>query len=187
MTRIPSALAFVIWLGLLGAGLALFMDYDTRPGAVGSVAESRPSRESELLYFVHPHCPCARAGLTLLSKLDRADLGRIRIVFVVPDGAPADWRRGASWDLARAVPRADLEIDEGGHLARSYGVRTSGHTLIYESDGQLQFSGGITGSRSPSPSPGDGSWDWKKLVEESPAPVHRPVVGCPLFDDADGE
>ena len=187
MTRFLSALAFLAWLGLLAAGMIYSMAYDTRPGAEGTVAETRrvpPSGGAELLYFVHPHCPCARGGLKLLAQMDGADLGRIRIVFVVPEGASADWRSGQSWDLARAIPRAEVELDEGGGLAKASGMRTSGHAMFYGVDGRLRFSGGLTGSRGATPARTEGSWNWKSLfADSSDMPVHKPVVGCPQFDE----
>ena len=77
----------------------------------------------------------------------------------------------------------EVVIDDEGRLAKEYGVRTSGHALIYGPGGRLLFSGGLSPSRSASPTPQ--TWDWNQILLESP--TVKPVLGCPLFDGDDGD
>jgi hypothetical protein len=38
-------------------------------------------------------------------------------------------------------------IDANGAVARRFGVRVSGQTMLFDASGRLRFSGGITGAR----------------------------------------
>jgi len=168
------------WLLALGAGMAYLAAYDSTPGEAGRVPVRRKSTAAELVLFVHPQCPCARSALAVLGRLE-PDFGRVRIVFVGHRGARPDWWAGRNWESAGE--RA--ERDEGGTIAHSYGVRTSGHAVLYDADGRLRFSGGVAPARSAAPEIDHQIAEWKRLLAESELPaVARPVFGCPLFDEA---
>ena len=176
----------LLWLTLLFAGMGYWTAYDARPSSPGNVADTRVDPAStELVVFIHPKCPCARAGLAALARTDSTDC-RVRIVFVGPETAAADWWIGPNWELANAIPSAKLERDAGGSLARSFGVRTSGHAVLYAADGQLLFSGGLSPTRSASPDRAVLPFHFSTMLADAPREVlRRPVMGCPLFDDAD--
>ena len=74
-------------------------------------------------------------------------------------------------------------LDPDGREARRFGVKGSGHVLLYEPSGDLVFSGGITPSRGhEGDNPGRSAVI--DLINGGRAAVHRtPVFGCPLLDD----
>jgi hypothetical protein len=69
------------------------------------------------------------------------------IVFYKPSTAAADWVATDLWHTAQTIPGAKIVTDPNGAEARRFGAQTSGETLVYDSEGQLQFSGGITTAR----------------------------------------
>lgn len=149
--------ATVVWLGLVGAGVALAVRHQTTSGEVGTTPASWPANSrlpatrpgaSRVVMFLHPQCPCSRASLHELAAVveavgDRAD---VSIVFQRPDGVAPDWVETDRWNRAKAIPGAAVLTDRGDELAR-FGAKTSGHTVVYDPSGRLVFAGGITGGR----------------------------------------
>ncbi len=190
MTRIIPLSAIILWLAALGTGMGIMMESDARPGLSGLVPEVRygasVSTGNECVVFLHPKCPCARDTLVLLARMEPHDprIVRSRIVFIGPSGAEEDWWSGRNWDLALLVPGASVERDAGGEVARGYGVRTSGHTLVYSAGGSLLFSGGIAALSGAFPKDDATPFVLDTLLRDSAgAPRTRPVRGCPLFDE----
>ncbi len=103
----------------------------------------------ELILFAHPHCVCTKATLAelkwILSKC--ADSLHATIFFVKPDGATEEWTKSENWKLAQTIDGARIEIDEAAQLAKQLGALSSGQTFVCDRNGQLLFSGGITGAR----------------------------------------
>ena len=140
----------MVWCGLVGAGLWEIHAYATTPGASGAAGETWPAtsaipRASDgftIVMFVHPECPCSRASLAELTGL--VSSARIRPSVVVAFAANEDG--GAAWDLAGRIPGAVQMRDSGDEAAR-FGARTSGHVVVYDREGVLRFTGGITSSR----------------------------------------
>lgn len=146
------------WFLFVFAGFYLLEIYSNSPGMSGPQPIHWPTNQSELVFekghekmvvFIHPRCPCSRATLVELSKLvsrfpHRFDLD---IVFYHPLTADAKWFNTTNWDLAKGIPNAVLHSDPDGKLAMKFGALTSGHTLLFNSEGFRVFSGGITGAR----------------------------------------
>lgn len=186
-----------LWLGAVLAGLAWLASYDNRPGAPASApahwpADSRIAHgdgRPTLVMLVHPRCTCSRASLGELAEL----LARARqrptavVLMVRPDGVSKDWETTDLWQRAARIPEVAVVLDEGGIEARRFGTQTSGQTLLYDADGRLLFSGGITGARGH---PGDNAGRATVLAlldREQPLQSASPVFGCPLLsaDDED--
>jgi hypothetical protein len=134
---------------------------------------SRPS----LLMFVHAECPCSRASVTELGRL----LGRAP----VPPAATVVFvhsREGELWRQASRLQGVTLFADADSSEARRFGASTSGATLLYDSHGQLVFSGGLTASRGHEGS-GMGEERLVTLLEgATPDRAESPIFGCPLQD-----
>jgi hypothetical protein len=141
----------VAWVALVGFGLYVSFAYETTPSRAAAsptvwpagTVIARNEHGATLVLFAHPACPCTRASLSELAEIARAvpATARIEIVFVLA-GSLAD----RSGELASEIPGAVVTIDTGTEAAR-FGVATSGTVVVYDRDGRLQFSGGITGSR----------------------------------------
>jgi hypothetical protein len=169
-------LVSVIGTGVQGLG------FDKAPGSPGRVqaewpaVEPQPADRPTLLLFAHPKCPCTSAALDELDDTLRrcATRPRVTIYFVCPPGVPATWECGRNWDKALGVGGCRVERDADGRLARSFGVETSGHALLFTAGGSLRFSGGV---RSHPP-------DLSGLLDSDGPPVRADVFGCPLFAPA---
>ena len=145
------------WLLLVAAGLAGLMAYAHRPGPSGRAPERWPAdtpwrgatSQPTLLVFAHPKCPCTRAVVDELAWImtrcgERLDC---RVLFVQPEGKSLAWVRSDIWRAAASIPRVAVQADLEGRAAERFGAHTSGHVLLYDSGGRLQFEGGITPSR----------------------------------------
>jgi hypothetical protein len=140
--------------------------------------------------IVHPHCPCSRASVGELARIMAVCQGwaAARVLFVKPAGFEPDWVRTDLWDSAAAIPGVEVVRDDDGRMARGFGAKTSGDTLLFDAKGELLFHGGITEARGHW---GDSSGQaaiialvgaQKSPADERTASVDTLVFGCPLFD-----
>ncbi len=143
-----------VWGLVVGVGMLLVGDYAARPGVAASAparwpAESlirRDGRRPTLLIFLHPRCPCSRASVAELASIssDCGDRVSIQAVLLQPGEGREGWGQSEiEADLAD-LPRLRIRSDRGGGESRRFGVSTSGHVLLYDPEGRLIFSGGIT-------------------------------------------
>ncbi len=182
----------VAWLLILGTGFFVLAREEFTPvvGAdplsmfpPGSALKLEANMPT-LILFVHPHCPCTRATLreldSALSGLDHRVT--TTIVFTVPEGVAPHWEQGELWQSVARMPGVRAAVDQDGREARRFGVKGSGHALLFQPSGRLVFSGGITPSRGhDGDNPGRSAI--VNLVLGGRAPVSRtPVFGCPLLE-----
>jgi hypothetical protein len=131
--------------------------YQTAPGNTAAAPviwppESRlkrPTDQSTLLMFVHPQCPCTRASIGELALLMAACRGHVQayVLFYAPKGAANNWTKTELCANAARIPGVVLLADEDGEQAARFHATTSGQTMLYDEQGRLQFSGGITAGR----------------------------------------
>jgi hypothetical protein len=180
----------VVWLIGTGFGLSRLWVYESTAGEgarrrgawPANSPLSRPAGRGALLLFAHPHCPCSRATLDELEfLLDRAP-GRadVRVFLFAPAGSAPGWEGGDLWDRAAALPGARPLRDEGGRIARLFGARTSGQVLLYDAEGRLEFSGGITPARGHGGANRGRDSVLALLTGAGGAAAEAPVFGCPL-------
>ena len=150
-------LAGGVWALGVAAGIGWLASYSWTPGPTPAPQETwpaasaiprRPGRPT-LLLFAHPRCPCTRASADNFASLARrfGATTDLAVVFVRPPGVPAGWEEGELRDRVADIAGAVAVLDEGGREARLFGVRTSGHVLLYDACGRLAWSGGITAAR----------------------------------------
>ena len=184
-------LATVVWLAAAATGLSALWKYDNAAG-VGATAPAHwpdasalvhTAGQPTLMLLAHPQCTCTPASLAELAEvLARARIRpRTYVVFLKPQGFANDWVQSDLWKAAAAIPGVTLVRDDDGQEARRFGSATSGQTLLYDGDGALRFSGGITASRSHA---GDNAGR-RSLVAllsgGAPDRAATNVFGCPLF------
>ncbi len=157
--RTPQLIRAVaaVWTLAVAAGLVCLVAYEGRPGSEGRTysewpPESRIVRaqgQPQLLFFMHPRCPCTRASLSELTKLmsDCRGLANAHVLVYLPREGSADWRQTDLWRIASESPGVTVMADFGGVEQKRFGIETSGHALLYNAEGKLAFSGGITASR----------------------------------------
>jgi hypothetical protein len=183
--------ATAVWLAAAATGLSLLWKYDNAPGAgakaplrwpVASVL-AHTAGQPTLILLAHPQCTCTPASLAELAEvLARAHTRpRTYVVFLKPEGFSTDWVQSDLWRTAAAIPGVTNIRDDDGREASRFGGATSGQTLLYDGDGALRFSGGITGSRSHA-GDNDGRRSLVALlngIKSDHAATN--VFGCPLF------
>jgi hypothetical protein len=149
---------FLIWGILTCGGFWKLMTYANTPGVaahkgspqwpIGS-ALARASDRPNLVIFVHPLCPCSEATIGELARLMPHIKDKINtlVVFNTPATQSDDWARKKLWMKAKEIPGVNLVLDKGGVEVDRFGGKTSGQTFLYDQNGVLIFSGGITPSR----------------------------------------
>jgi hypothetical protein len=185
-----AAVVIVLWLLASAAGLGLLWRYKARPGDEGAPpatwpADARIVRDPDsatLVMIAHPRCTCTRASLGELAEVMRRAPGtRAYVLFVVPAGT-AEWEHGELFAQARAIRGVDVIVDHDGAIASTFGVKVSGHVLVFDAAGVRRFSGGITGSRGHA---GDNLGRARVIAllrGASPDADHSHVYGCALED-----
>lgn len=181
-----------IWGIAILTGLALLTDWDTAPGAQGSPPRvwpaSAPRRldgeRPTLLMFAHPRCPCTRASLEVLAQIVALHTGvvNVQVLFWAPAAADADWTNSDLWKQAHAIPGITVSSDADGRETARFGIKTSGHVLLFGADGKLLFSGGITAARGQvGDNPGKTAVE-ALLAGKETAGFGNAIFGCELFD-----
>lgn len=185
-------LAIVVWAALVGTGLWWLWSYENAPGVAATPPDTWPStsriqlasNEPTLVMLAHPRCPCTRASVGELASIMAHSQGRLRayVLFIKPEGSADDWEKTDLWQSAAAIPGVTVVKDSDGIEARLFNAATSGQTVLYNTQGRLIFSGGITASRGHF---GDnaGQDAIVALVNaEVPNQATTSVFGCPLFN-----
>jgi len=180
------------WILSISAGLGYLQKYANAPASQGSPSEHWPadthfgldSKIPTLLLFAHPRCPCTRATIgelaLLMARCQRKIHGKV--VFFEPEDQADAWAKTDLWRSAEAIPGVKACIDKGGAEARRFQIKSSGHALLFDPNGNLIFSGGITGSRGHSgDNPGRSAIVARVAGEHSPL-EKTPVFGCSLLD-----
>lgn len=183
--------AAVAWFASAGTGLWVVWAWDNRPGAaatpplvwpqegVVALASDRPT----LVLLAHPQCSCTQATLTELAEvLARAHVHpKTYVLFLKPQGFPADWSDTPLWQQAAALPGVTVVRDDDGRKARQFGAETSGQVVLYDAHATLVFSGGITGSRGHAGENAGRAAIVGFLNESAAGRRATPVFGCSLF------
>jgi hypothetical protein len=146
----------VAWAVSVALGLRMLLNYETKPGQVGAIPKSWPSASQirrstdrrTLVMLAHPRCPCSRASVGELAQIMARVQGKLAayVIFLKPDHT-SEWDDTDLQRSAAAIPGVTVVSDIDGVEARRFGAETSGHTLLFDRDGRLLFSGGITQSR----------------------------------------
>jgi len=149
---------------------------------------SRTPGRATLVMFTHPRCACTRASLAELRQLMSRFSAQLTAYVEVasPNGAPPDWPDGATRDAATSIAGVHLVVDADEREAHRFGAMTSGHVVLYDADGALRYSGGITGARGHV---GDNAGlDTVAAILDGMHDLHAigPVFGCPLARTDEG-
>ena len=197
MNRLILGVCGVVWVASLAAGISVLGSYANTPGAVVHAApaewpsSSRLTRapgHPALVLVLHPQCPCSKATVGELAVLmaKTPAMKTTHVLFHRPAGVAHDWHQTGLWSEAAAIPGVTVAVDQHGVEARRFGVATSGHTLLYDGQGRLQFSGGITASRGHA---GDNAGRSAVIALLQRRPASRRVTsvfGCSLIEPHSG-
>lgn len=183
----------VAWLGCSAAGLLALVRYGAMPGASSSAPThwpvdakiERATNRSTLVMFAHPRCPCTRSSLGELEKIMAHCQGTVscRVVFLKPSKSADSWTQTDLWSTASSIPETSVSADVDGEEARRFGAVTSGQCLLYNSHGDLLFSGGVTAARGHSGDNVGRDSIESYLTGKHAFAVTTPVYGCPIVRD----
>jgi hypothetical protein len=185
------AAAAVVWLVVIAGGTTMMWMFSFRAGEAGKSPVAWPAashlRQSHalptLVMVVHPHCSCSRASIGELAMLMTQSRDRLRayVVFVQSPEVAQNWAQTDLWNSVTSIRGVTRVLDDGTE-ARLFGAATSGQTMVYDKNGRLLFSGGITASRGHF---GENSGMNSIILLASESHLTRkdgtPVYGCPLF------
>jgi hypothetical protein len=182
----------VLWLGAMVVAMEWIWTYKTTPGASPSVLGQWPGSSlvspsndrATLIMFLHPRCSCSKASLVELQQIasQHSDVLSLWVLINDAPGALPGWDSTSTVTRARQVPNATIVLDRDGAEARRFGATTSGHVVVYDAAGTLQFSGGITGARGHV-GDNEGLRSVVALLrgDRASRSMH-PTFGCGLFD-----
>ena len=147
----------IAWLLMVVLGLFFLAGYQNTAGRSETASTTWPAESQvtrtpgipTLVMMVHPHCPCSRASIGELAVLMAKAEGVVNanVLFVKPPDFPVAWEKTDLWTSATIIPGVKVSVDDGGNEARRFRSHTSGQILLYDANGQLLFSGGITAGR----------------------------------------
>ncbi|RYG58821.1 hypothetical protein EON80_26495 [bacterium] len=191
--KITSLTSLAIsWVLAVAVGFGVLLNHQNTPGAAANSAGSWPmdtgvvrdSSEATIIVAAHPKCPCTRATIGELARLMARCQGKVsaKVLFLKPKGVTDNWEKTDLWRSAAAIPGVIPVTDAQGLEARRFGAKTSGQTFLFDKNGRLLFSGGITASRGHS---GDntGIDSIEALLTTGKSAQHStPVFGCSLVD-----
>jgi hypothetical protein len=183
--------AAAVWLVGAVAGLWVLWAYENRAGeGAKSPAQwptetrlARAAGQPTLVLLAHPQCTCTRASLAELAEV----LGRAHtppktyVLFLKPSQFMDGWEKTDLWRSASALPNATIVRDDDGREAEHFGAVTSGQTLLYDAQGNLIFSGGITSARGHAGDNAGRAALIALLDHKAPSRRATSVFGCSLF------
>lgn len=172
--------------------MLVLVDYENAPGLAGDTpalwpenAEIRRSEErATLVMLTHPHCSCSRASVDQLALIMARFQKQVEayVLFYSPSGRELDWSKSELWQQASMIPGVKTISDIDGRTVKHFNAHTSGHTVLYDIDGKLVFSGGITPSRAHSGDNAGRSAITAFLSKHLPQRAKTFVFGCDIFN-----
>lgn len=185
--RLP--LMLLLWAVLVGAGFVTVERYASAPGDAGTplanwIGDSTLPLDAQrptLILFAHPRCPCTRATVEELDGLLAKCNGglRVHVVFYTDAALGEGWERTDLWRRAASIPGVEVHADPRGALALRFGAKTSGECMVYGTDGNRLFAGGITAARGHA-GDNEGASAIVSIVRGSTHVETTPVFGCSL-------
>jgi hypothetical protein len=181
----------LVWIAAVAFGLRGLFNYESKPGRVGPIAQTwqsglikLASDRPTLVMIAHPRCPCTQASVGELAELMARVQGKVAayVLFVIPKGAGAEWDNTSLRRRAATIPGVTVLSDVDGVEARRFGAETSGHTLLFGSDGRLLFTGGITATRGHAGENAGENAIIALVRNDRPARHDSLVFGCALAD-----
>jgi len=184
-----------LWLCAVAVGLWVLWAFDNTPGVAAYPpaqwpSDSRIELATDRPTFVmlpHPRCSCTRASIGELAELmARAPVRpKAYVLFLKPSGLADNWEQTSLWHSAASIPQVTVVRDDDGLEARRFGTATSGQTILYDGNGRLLFSGGITVARGHAGDNAGRAAILALLHRAVPDQTGAFVFGCPLLAPGD--
>jgi hypothetical protein len=182
-------LAGLIWAATVGAMYQAVRRFETTPGRGAAVRTMWPQHSGivpdrdrwTLVMLIHPHCSCTRASLQELERIIEMSGPSLKTYVLVyrPADFQVGWEKTETFEAAKRLQRAHVIVDPDGREARLFGGFTSGQTFLYDREGALRFSGGVTSLRGHA-GVNRGSMDVVDIVRARARQGTHPVFGCAI-------
>jgi len=182
-------LAALLWTTTIGAMVHAIRRFESTPGRAADALGSWPAASRiprapgqwRLVMLIHPHCSCSRASITELERIIEHSPPSLRTYIVVyrPSDFAKGWETTDVFTAASRLPRTRIVLDQDGHEARLFRGFTSGQTYLYDGDGKLRFSGGITLLRGHAGF-NSGSAEVIEIARSKSGAGSHPVFGCAI-------
>ncbi|HEX7151016.1 MAG TPA: RedB protein [Thermoanaerobaculia bacterium] len=189
LLAVAIGLAAVVWCGTIAMAFNAIRRFETTPGAAAKTngvwpAASRVARTPgswSLVMLVHPHCSCSRASVQELAAIVEAAPRHVQTNVLVyrPHDAKRGWEQTEVYHAATRLRGARVVIDTDGAEAAVFGGFTSGQTFLYDDEGRLRFSGGVTSLRGHAGLNG-GRADVIRIAKQRDGKGTHPVFGCAI-------
>lgn len=188
-----TSLALVAWGISIATGILLLLTYAQTPGSwtdvperwpVNSSLETDPNRWT-LVMIGHPKCPCTAASIHELRELitwSNQPLTTHLVLLAGPEDDPA-WFTGRTVDIAKASSGVRLHFDRGNREVQRFAATTSGHVLLYDTTGRLQYSGGLTPWQGHRGANRGSGMILSLLTDGVSTGGSLPVFGCAIFGE----
>lgn len=179
-----------IWAASIGCALFALLAYHNMPGERSDHTVVWPSnnaikldtQRANLLVFIHPQCPCSVATLNELTRIQSVCSNRISTQVVFYSPPDMQWEDTSRVRQALAIPNVQITNDATGDLSRRFGALTSGHALLYSSEGRRIFSGGITPARGHEGENLGRNAIVQYVLDGITSCKETNVFGCPIID-----
>ncbi len=180
-----------VWAITLIGGVSLLAWYSSKPGDTGSppreinreLRDSSRDKQHQLIMFIHPKCSCTRSSLRELTKILESSPSQIFCTFYcfTPSDKSIRWTQTDLTETAQSISESKTIFDVDGKWAETFDVKTSGHVLLYDPKGKLQFSGGITVGRGHEGESIARTFITKAVKNKVNHEYRSPVFGCPII------
>ena len=170
--------AAFVWTATVGAMYHAIRQFESTPGRAADALASWPATsriprapgEWRLVMLIHPHCSCSRASIEELRRIIEKSPASLRTYVVVyrPGEFPNGWEKTDVFTSASHLPRT--------HIILGF---TSGQTFLYDGDGKLRFSGGVTLLRGHAGF-NSGSAEVMQIARTRVGNGAHPVFGCAI-------
>ncbi|HJW93177.1 MAG TPA: RedB protein [Thermoanaerobaculia bacterium] len=200
MNRRHAVSAVLVVAGLLWAATVFAMfhamrQFEATPGRAADARTSWPEKSNvprphgawTLVTLMHPQCSCSRATVDELQAILEKAPPSVRSFVLVyrPSEFPAGWENTEVVKAAAHLPRTQLIIDPDAREAKLFGGFTSGQTFLYDGDGRLRFSGGVTALRGHT-GLNRGAAEVLRIAQSKVGTSSHPVFGCAIVSHTEG-
>ena len=179
-----------LWICAVVAGIIVMMRFSAGAGSQAippgvwppETEVRREAKVATLVMLVHPRCSCTSASLDSLAWIMARAGGKLagRVLFYEPESRSPDWVETPTWNKAGEIPGVLRIRDHDAAEAHRFGMVTSGDVQLFDGDGKLIYSGGITPGRGMA-GDSEGRRAILAFVEKAETDVAQiPVFGCSI-------